>query len=72
MQLPAKEHQSYVHGTDTMCLDKPGEVKVTAVEFKSGNAEITGWALRPTPDEEFAGDRPGATLATRASRTPRC
>jgi hypothetical protein len=65
VQLPAKQGQSYVHGSFPVCLDKPGEVKVTSVEFKSGKAEITGWALRPTPDSEFAGDRPGATLASR-------
>jgi hypothetical protein len=67
VQLPAKKGQSYVHGSFTVCLDKPGEVKATAVEFKSGKLEVTGWALRPTPGpgEEFAGDRPGATLASR-------
>jgi hypothetical protein len=65
VQLPAKKEQSYVHGSFPVCLDKPGEVKVTSVEFKSGKAKITGWALRPTPESEFAGDRPGATLASR-------
>jgi hypothetical protein len=66
VQLPAKQHQSWVHGSYNMCLDEPGEVEVTSVEFESGSAEITRWALRPGPEEgeEFAGDVRG-TLATR-------
>ena len=69
VQLPASKRQSWVHGTYVLCLDEPGEVKVNSVEFKSGNHEVTGWAaLRPNPGPEgkgFAGDWPGATLATR-------
>ena len=66
VQLPAKKHQSWIHGSYTVCLDEPGEVEVTSVEFKSGNLELAQWALRPNPGTEgknFAGDVPGV-LAT--------
>ena len=68
MQVPAKAHQSWVLGSYTMCLDEPGEVEVTSVEFQSGSLELAEWALRPNPGAEgknFAGDWRGATLASR-------
>jgi hypothetical protein len=67
VQISAREHQSFVHGSYTVCLDRPGEVEVSSVEFESGSLEVTGWALRPTPGpgEDLAGDWRGATLASR-------
>jgi hypothetical protein len=71
VQLPAKARQLYVHGSGIVCLDGPGEVKVTSVGFQSGALEVTGWAVRPLPEPDqngttyLAGDRPGATLKSR-------
>ena len=70
-QLPAKQRQSYVHGSYPVCLDEPGQVDVTAVEFESGDLEITKWAVQPGPvpdaegRTEFAGDWRDATLQSR-------
>jgi hypothetical protein len=49
VQLPAKAQQSYVHGSYAVCLDEPGEVKVTTVKFQSGALEVTGWGYAPFP-----------------------
>jgi hypothetical protein len=56
-QLPAKEGQSYVHGSYTICLDEPGQVDVTAVEFESGDLEISTWAVQPGPVADAEGHR---------------
>lgn len=70
IQLPAKHGQSFVHGSYTVCLDEPGQVDVTAVEFKSGDLEIVTWAVHPGPvpdaegRREFTGDLRG-TLQSR-------
>jgi hypothetical protein len=70
-QLPARRRESLVHGSYTVCLDEPGKVDVTAVEFESGDLEITKWAVQPGPvpdadgRSEFAGDRRNATLQSR-------
>ena len=56
-QLPAKKHQTWIHGSYTMCLDEPGEVKVNSVEFQSGDLEIAEWVLRPKPGSRRQGPR---------------
>lgn len=68
LQQPARPGEPMVHGSYVVCLDRPGNVKVTSVGFASGDIDVTGWALRPNPGplgKEYAGDWGGETLASR-------
>lgn len=68
VQMPAKPGESFVHGAHPICLDEPGQIDVTSIEFVSGDLKITDWAVKPgpTPDSEgrteLVGDYRSETL----------
>ncbi len=65
---PSAAGRSWVHGSLTVCLDRPGEVTVTDVTVLEGDLEVTGWALRDgrlRVNTGFVGDLPG-TVASNA------
>lgn len=64
-RIRADLYPQIVIGSMTVCLDRPGAVRVTSVKPTGGTLDVTGWAFRPNPflhGGEMIGDQPGALM----------